>query len=172
MKRHLNTIFVTTQGSYLAKEGETIVIKAGDEIKLRVPVHTVNMLEETLRSEGKELNGAKVAILGVAFLENSDDTRNSPSRIFYDELKKRGAEPAMHDHLVREFERPFSNDLDAVLEGADAVILAVKHSIYADLDFGKLRARVRTAILIDGRNFFDRKKVEHSGFIYRGVGKP
>ena len=138
----------------------------------RMPIHVVDILEETLAEQGKSLKGAKISILGVAFLENSDDTRNSPSRTFYDELKKRGAEPAMHDHLVREFERPFSNDLDSVLEGADAIILAVKHSIYAGLDFAKLKDRVRNPVLIDGRNFFDREKLEKAGFRYRCVGKP
>lgn len=41
MKRHLNTLFVTTQGAYLAKEGETIVVKVEKEIRLRIPVHTI-----------------------------------------------------------------------------------------------------------------------------------
>lgn len=41
MKRHLNTLFVTTQGAYLAKEGETVVVKVDKEIQLRVPVHTI-----------------------------------------------------------------------------------------------------------------------------------
>lgn len=41
MKRHLNTLFVTTQGAYLFKEGETVVIKVDDEIRLRLPVHTL-----------------------------------------------------------------------------------------------------------------------------------
>ncbi|HDH13289.1 MAG TPA: subtype I-C CRISPR-associated endonuclease Cas1, partial [Nitrospirae bacterium] len=41
MKRHLNTLFVTTQGAYLAKEGETVVVKVEKEIRLRVPVHTI-----------------------------------------------------------------------------------------------------------------------------------
>ena len=41
MKKHLNTLFVTTQGSYLAKEGETIVVKLDGEIRLRLPVHTL-----------------------------------------------------------------------------------------------------------------------------------
>ena len=41
MKRHLNTLFVTTQGAYLAKEGETVVVKVDKEIRLRVPVHTI-----------------------------------------------------------------------------------------------------------------------------------
>lgn len=41
MKKHLNTLFVTTQGAYLAKEGETIVVKIEKEVRLRLPVHTI-----------------------------------------------------------------------------------------------------------------------------------
>jgi CRISPR-associated protein, Cas1 family len=41
MKRHLNTLFVMTQGAYLAKEGETAVVKVEKEIRLRVPIHTI-----------------------------------------------------------------------------------------------------------------------------------
>lgn len=41
MKRHLNTLYVTTQGSYLAKEGETVVVKVDREVKLRVPIHAL-----------------------------------------------------------------------------------------------------------------------------------
>jgi len=35
MKKHLNTLFVTTQGAYLAKEGETVVVKVEQEARLR-----------------------------------------------------------------------------------------------------------------------------------------
>lgn len=41
MKRHLNTLFVTTQGAYLSKDGETVVVRADDEIKLRLPFLTI-----------------------------------------------------------------------------------------------------------------------------------
>jgi CRISPR-associated protein Cas1 len=41
MKRHLNTLFVTTQGAYLAKEGEAVVVRVERETKLRVPIHTL-----------------------------------------------------------------------------------------------------------------------------------
>lgn len=41
MKKHLNTLFVTTQGAYLSKEGETVVVKVNQEARLRVPVHTL-----------------------------------------------------------------------------------------------------------------------------------
>ena len=41
MKKLLNTLYVTTQGAYLAKEGETVVVKVNQEIRLHVPVHTI-----------------------------------------------------------------------------------------------------------------------------------
>ncbi len=41
MKKHLNTLYVTTQGSYLAKDGETVVVKVDGDVRLRIPVHTI-----------------------------------------------------------------------------------------------------------------------------------
>lgn len=41
MKKHLNTLFVTTQGAYLNKEGETVVVNVEKEVKLRLPIHTI-----------------------------------------------------------------------------------------------------------------------------------
>ena len=41
MKKHLNTLFVTTQGAYLAKEGETVVVRVEKETRLRIPIHTL-----------------------------------------------------------------------------------------------------------------------------------
>jgi CRISP-associated protein Cas1 len=42
MKKYLNTLFVTTQGAYLAKEGETVVVKVDSEVRLQLPVHTIS----------------------------------------------------------------------------------------------------------------------------------
>jgi len=42
MKKHLNTLFVTTQGAYLAKEGETVAVKVEGKTRLQLPVHTLD----------------------------------------------------------------------------------------------------------------------------------
>ena len=44
MKRHLNTLFVTTQGAYLAKDGETVAVRIDGEVALRVPLHTLGAI--------------------------------------------------------------------------------------------------------------------------------
>ncbi len=42
MKKHLNTLFVTTQGAYLAKDGETVAVRIEKKVKLRIPIHTLD----------------------------------------------------------------------------------------------------------------------------------
>ena len=41
MKKLLNTLFVTTQGAYLQKDGETVAVKVDDEVRMRLPIHTL-----------------------------------------------------------------------------------------------------------------------------------
>jgi CRISPR-associated protein Cas1 len=41
VKKHLNTLYVTTQGAYLSKEGETVVVKVNGDVRLRIPIHTL-----------------------------------------------------------------------------------------------------------------------------------
>jgi UDP-N-acetyl-D-mannosaminuronic acid dehydrogenase len=136
-----------------------------------MPVHVVDLVEDALAEHGKKLKGAKVAILGVAFLENSDDTRNTPSATIYAELKKRGAKPVLHDPIVRDFDLPFTRDLDEVLTSADAVVLSTKHKVYLSLDLGEMRRKLATPVLVDGRNAFTMEAATMVGLTYRGVGK-
>ncbi len=44
MKKLLNTLYVTTQGAYLAKEGETVTVRHDKSVKLRVPIHTLSSI--------------------------------------------------------------------------------------------------------------------------------
>ena len=136
-----------------------------------MPVHVVDLVEDALKEHGKKLKGAKVAVLGVAFLENSDDTRNTPSAKIYEELKKRGAKPVLHDPVVRDFELPFTSDLDEALENADAVVLSTKHKQYLELDLAKVKRSSATPVLVDGRNAFTLEAATKAGLTYRGVGK-
>ena len=136
-----------------------------------MPRHAVDLVEEALKVHGKKLAGAKVAILGAAFIENSDDTRNTPSADLFEELKKRRARPVLHDPIVRSFDLPLTDDLDEAVEGADAVILATKHKQYLDLDLARLKSEMATPVLVDGRNAFNEEAAVRAGFTYRGVGK-
>jgi UDP-N-acetyl-D-mannosaminuronic acid dehydrogenase len=136
------------------------IIVDSRELNDAMPLHIIELLGEALAVHGKKLRRSEVAILGVAFLENSDDTRNTPSAVLYEELKKRGAKPVLHDPIVRDFDLPFTSNLDEALSGADAVILSTKH-----------KEKLRTPVLIDGRNAFTWDAATEVGLTYRGVGK-
>ncbi len=147
------------------------VIVDSREINSRMPMHVIDLLEEALKERDRKLSGSKIAILGIAFLENSDDTRNTPSATLYRELEKRGAKPVLHDPYVREFDLPYTSDFEQATGGADAVILSTKHKQYLTINLSDLAARMRTPILIDGRNAFSQKAAQNARFTYKGVGK-
>ena len=147
------------------------VIVDSRELNEAMPAHVIDLVEDALKEHGKKLKGSKIAILGVAFLENSDDTRNTPSATLYKELERRGAKPVLHDHIVRDFDLPFTRDLDEALVDADAVILSTKHKEYLKLDLRKLKEKLATPILVDGRNAYDENVARKAGLTYRGVGK-
>ena len=148
------------------------VIVGSRLLNMDMPKHVVGLLKEGLSKHKVTLKGAKIAVLGLAFLENSDDTRNTPSKTLYELIEKEGGSPQIHDQYVRDFELPFSKELDEVLADADAVVLMVKHKEYLDLDLNEVKQRLRTPVLIDGRNAFLKEKCEQLGFTYLGVGKP
>ena len=141
------------------------------EVNDFMPVHVADLVEDALAEHSKTLKGAKVAILGVAFLENCDDTRNTPSASIYSELKKRGAKPVLHDPIVRDFDLPFTKDLNEALLNADAVVLSTKHKEYLRLNLNELKSRLATPVLVDGRNAFNSSDATKAGLTYRGVGK-
>ena len=148
-----------------------IIIKSR-ELNLWMPTHVVDLLEQALNESKKNIKDAKIAILGIAFLENSDDTRNTPSKPLYELLINKGAKPVLHDPYVRDFDYPFTKDFDEAVKNADAIIIATKHKGYCNLDLKALKDKMHTPVLIDGRNVYQKEECEKLGFIFKGVGKP
>ena len=160
---------VDTYGKF--KVEPNVIVKSRI-LNLYMPTHTMSLLEDGLKQAGKKIKDAKIAILGVAFLENSDDTRNTPTKKFYEISIGKKAKPILHDPYVRDFEYPFTSNLDETLKDSDAIVVLTKHKEYLDIDLKELKDKMKTPIIIDGRNAFEKKECEKLGFIYRGVGKP
>ena len=138
-----------------------------------MPVHMKELLVEALGERGIELGNANVCILGLAFLEDSDDTRNTPTIPLYNLLKNECRGAVIHDPHVKEFEgAPLVNDLEAAVKGKDCVLVATRHREYRQLSLDWLKDRMRTPIIVDGRNIFDRDSCVQAGFSFRGVGIP
>jgi UDP-N-acetyl-D-mannosaminuronic acid dehydrogenase len=139
-----------------------------------MPTHMFRLTMDALDRAGKSPKGAKVALLGWAFLANSDDTRNTPSEPYRDLLLKEGTIVQVHDPHVTEYPGiTFISDLDDALRGADAVVIFAGHHHYSGLDPEKIRrlsGRKHPAI-IDGRNMVDPDAFIRNGFVYKGIGR-
>ncbi|MBN1661660.1 MAG: nucleotide sugar dehydrogenase, partial [Anaerolineae bacterium] len=131
-----------------------------------MPLHMVDLARRGLAEAGVALEGARVAVLGYAYLENSDDTRNSPTVPFVEALRAAGAEVVIHDPFVEEY----ATDLDEVVTGADCVAVMVRHDDYLSVDLGTWRDRLSHPIVVDGRHVFDKAQARAAGFTYVGVG--
>ena len=149
------------------------IIVSSRELNDWMPIHCVNLLEEELEKLGVGITNKKIAILGLAFLPDSDDTRNTPTYSMISELERRGAKVVVHDSLVESDEeaKSLSNDLWKTLEGTDGIILSTAHEQYSGIDFQRLLGIMNSPVLIDGRNLWDGNSLIDSGFNYRCVGK-
>ena len=145
---------------------ETKIIPDARYINDSMPLHVAELLKNGLTESGKKLEGSEIAVLGYAYLPNSDDTRNSPSISLVTELQKIGAKVRIHDPYVEEYR----GDLGKVVAGAEAVVVMVAHDDYLELDWEKIRKSMKGNLLVDGRNVLDKEKATSSGFVYKAVG--
>lgn len=137
-----------------------------------MPMHMIDLLESALREAKKKLKGCRICVLGFAFLENSDDPRNTPAVPLVEELERRGAAYSIHDPFVRGHDRyRIESNLSTALKGSDALVLMTKHDIYRSIDPDMLTGLLRSKVVVDGRNLFDGKEFIAAGFVFRGVGK-
>jgi UDP-N-acetyl-D-mannosaminuronic acid dehydrogenase len=174
-----------TYGQSRIRGGESAnglrLIQLARRINDGMPGHMAALIEDALTEAGRGLAGAKVALLGVAYLENADDARNTPSAALARLLLARGAEVVAHDPYVRraDWQRalgqgvqvPLTDDLWDALGRADCAALVTRHRGYQALDLGRAKEVMRTPALVDGRNVFDLARCAEAGFVARAVGK-
>jgi UDP-N-acetyl-D-mannosaminuronic acid dehydrogenase len=142
------------------------LIPAARAVNDGMPRHMVDLLKKGLSEAGKELKGARILVMGYAYLENSDDTRNSPSAALVNELEKAGAQAFIHDPYVKEY----LGDLLEKAKACDAAVLMVKHDEYMKLNLDAFLKQSGTPILIDGRGVFTQNEPDNTQFTFLTVG--
>ncbi len=148
-------------------ERSLVLVPAARAANDDMPLHVCGLVEEALHEAGRELAGANVAVLGYAYLEESDDERNSPSEVLVTALAACGAHVHVHDPFVERFSRPLAD----VVRDADAVVIAVAHKAYRDADWASLRATARAGALVDARFVITPEVARAGGWVFRGVGR-
>jgi UDP-N-acetyl-D-mannosaminuronic acid dehydrogenase len=148
------------------------VIPAARSVNDFMPKRMARLVEEALSASGRRIKGSRVAVLGFAYREDTEDTRNTPAREVVKELRRRGADVVIHDPYARS-ERGYTilRDLKAAIQGADALAIVTAHERYRAMDLKVVRTWMRRRVLVDGRNAFRGAEVVKAGFVYRGIGK-
>jgi UDP-N-acetyl-D-mannosaminuronic acid dehydrogenase len=145
-----------------------------------MPSHMLHLTESALQQVGKTMAGAKIALLGWAFLNDSDDARNTPAEPFYQAAIAAGAEVRVHDPWVDPETAPdvpdgadITRDLDAVLRGADAVVIFAGHKEYRNFVPAEVKVLCGCGhpVIVDGRNVAVPDEWIAGGFVYRGIGR-
>lgn len=138
------------------------------KINNHMPNFTVDLLARLLRNQGKSIAGSKVAVLGLSYKPNVDDTRESPSFKIIQRLKAMGAHPVAFDpHAIQLSD---VKTIDEALVGAEGVIVATAHKEFTELEPQFFKAAAVTTI-VDGRNCLDKEAFRSEGIAYVGIGR-
>lgn len=137
-------------------------------INKKMPEYSVERLNNALNQIGKNINGTKVGVLGLAYKGNVDDIRESPAFEIIESLKQKGAEVIVFDPYLKD--KSHVNDIDELLQKAEVLFLVTEHNEFKDLDLNKLK-NSSVKVIIDGKNCLDKNAIMDLGIIYRGVGR-
>ncbi len=129
---------------------------------------------------GSNLAGKHFALWGLAFKANTDDMREATSREVIKDLIKAGATVTAYDPVAMAEARhcladqaglTYANNQTDALEGADALVICTEWKEFRSPDFHKLKAKLKTLVIVDGRNLYDPKLVRGLGFEYLAIGR-
>ena len=120
------------------------------------------------------LRGRRIALLGLAFKPNTDDTREAPAFVLAGRLIAEGADvvawdPVAHADDLYGVEQV--ETVDDAVRGADAVVLVTEWPQLRDVDWPAAAAAMRQPVLIDGRNMLDPDTMRAAGFTYDAIGR-
>ncbi len=144
------------------------VIEVNELQKRRV----VRKLERHLGS----LRGKKIALLGLAFKPGTDDMREAPSIVLAGRLLAEGAEvsawdPVADGGLELDGAVHIAGSALEALADADAAVIVTEWPELRELDWVEAAARMRNALLVDGRNMLEPSEMRALGFEYEGIGR-
>ena len=150
---------------YLAHKAKAVgyhpkVILSGRDVNDQMSAFVSHKLIQLLAQNGKQIQGAKVLVLGVTFKENCPDFRNSKVFDIIGQLKKEGADVSAFDPYANAMEvfQKYQVSLITAFEQYDVILLAVAHDFFKALDYASLKTSP-AAIVYDTKAFLDRSIV-------------
>lgn len=139
--------------------------------------HVVNLVKDALRSCGKTLKRARIALLGASQTPNAQSSLKRTAKEVVETLEARGAKVSLFDPYLSENEiaympHHFKKTLTEAMERADCVIILTAHDQFKRLNLRKMKLTMKMPVaIVDLGGITDPNKVEKEGFVYRGLGR-
>jgi UDPglucose 6-dehydrogenase len=150
------------------------IIRAAQAMSVRSRERIIERLEKIIGS----LAGKKIGVLGIAFKQNTDDTRESPAVDLIASLRSRNADIRVYDPIARLRDGEIEGDpilhVDSpyeVARDAEAILIATEWDEFRALDLAKLKALMSGDLIIDARNMLHPTCVSEAGLRHLRVGR-
>jgi UDPglucose 6-dehydrogenase len=121
------------------------------------------------------LRGKRIALLGLAFKPGTDDMREAPSLVLAGRLLSEGADVTAWDPIADGRAHLHGVEIaDSALDAfdnADAAVVVTEWPELRELDWNAAGERMRTRVVVDGRNHLDPDEMRRLGFVYEGIGR-
>ncbi len=154
---------------------EMSIIKAVDEVNVQ---QRELFLQKIINCFGQDLAGFTFAVWGLAFKPKTNDMREAPSIYVIERLLSLGAkinafDPKAMDTAKEIFGQKinYKNSSYETLDGADAMLLLTEWNEFRRPDFDRVKALMKNPIIFDGRNQYDRARLNAKGFEYFQIGR-
>ena len=173
-------------GSCFPKDATALLKTAQDHgVALRI-VETVSAVNEqrkramarkVVAALGGSVRGKTIAVLGLAFKPNTDDTRDSPAIPLITALQDLGANVRAYDPAGMEQAKPalpavhYCGSAYAAAEGAAALVIATEWEQFRALDLDRLKSIMAQPVIVDLRNIYRIDEMKRAAFRYVAVGR-
>jgi UDPglucose 6-dehydrogenase len=173
-------------GSCFPKDTSALIKTAHDygvPLRLVETVSAVNeqrkraMARKVVQALGGSVRGKTIAVLGLTFKPNTDDTRDSPSIPLIMALHDLGATVRGYDPAGMEQAKPLLPDVHycrsaySAAEGADAMVIATEWEQFRALDFSRLKRIMTQPVIVDLRNIYRADEMRRAAFQYFAIGR-
>lgn len=173
-------------GSCFPKDVQALIKTASDfgiDSDLLKATHKVNVnqrknfVNKILKHYNNDIKNKIFAVWGLAFKPRTNDMRESPAITIINMLLDKGAKIKAYDPKAMETAKiifgdkiVYSSNSYEALENADALILITEWNEFKRPSFDKIKSKLKEAIIFDGRNQYDKKRMTDRGIKYISLG--
>ncbi|EAI8328202.1 UDP-glucose/GDP-mannose dehydrogenase family protein [Campylobacter coli] len=137
-----------------------------------------NHMSERILNSIKDIKNPKIAVLGLAFKDGTDDCRESPAVDIVFKLLEQKVQICAYDPKAMDLAKQilgdridYANSMYEAIKDADAIAILTEWKEFANLDLKKVYDLLNHKKIIDLRNLIDKNEAIKLGFEYQGVGR-